>query len=179
MAYETHSGHPKPMRSRPARGAEPSAPPPVHTAFALWITAVAAGVFEMVLAVGGLIADGDTTAGEMAGGLLLRMTVFSVAVLLAVQLRRGRNWARWVLAVGLGGFGTLSLVVGPVQWLADGHSPLDAFRDLGVVDALFGASRVLHLSAVLGALVLMFVPAANTWFKEQSGTRPERPSGTR
>ncbi|MCX4671345.1 hypothetical protein OG453_32470 [Streptomyces sp. NBC_01381] len=179
MAYETRSGHPKPMRSRPVRGGEPSAPPPVHTAFALWITAVAAGVFEMVLAVGGLIADGDTTAGEIAGGLVVRMTVFSAAVLLAVQLRRGRNWARWVLAVGLGGFGTASLVVGPVQWLADGHAPLDAFRDLGVVDALFGASRVLHLSAVLGALVLMFVPAANAWFKASSGARPKRLSGTR
>ncbi|WP_135335636.1 hypothetical protein [Streptomyces sp. MZ04] len=175
------------MRSRPARGGESSAPPPVHAAFALWITAVAAGVFETVLAVGGLIADGDTTAGETAGGLLLRMTVFSVAVLLAVQLRHGRNWARWALAVGLGGFGTLSLVIGPVQWLADGHSPLDAFRDLGVMDALFGASRVLHLSAVLVALALMFAPAANAWFKGRSGTRPrgrsgtpaKRPSGTR
>lgn len=151
-----HTGH---------KADEPAAPQAVHAAFALWITAVAAGVFETVLAVAGLIADGDTSAGEIAGGLLLRMTVFSAAVLIAVQLRRGRNWARLTLAVVLGLFGTLSLVIGPVQWLADGHSPADAFTDLGVVDALFGASRVLHMSAVLGAMVLMFRPAANAWFR--------------
>jgi hypothetical protein len=143
----------------------PTAPPPVHAAFALWITAVVAGFFETVLAVGGLIADGDASAGEIAGGLLLRMAVFSVAVLCAVQLRRGRNWARLALALGLGVLGTLSLVIGPVQWLADGHSPGDALQDLDVVDALFGASRVLHLSAVLTAMVLMFRPSANAWFR--------------
>ncbi|GAA3143185.1 hypothetical protein ACFQ0X_09270 [Streptomyces rectiviolaceus] len=152
--------------SRPG-GGESSAPPPVHAAFALWITAVVAGFFETVLMVGGLLADGDTSAGEIAGGLLLRMTVFSAAVLVAVQLRRGRNWARLTLAVGLGVLGTLSLVIEPVRWLAD-HPLGDAFRDLGAVDVLFGASRVLHLSAVLGATVLMFRPTANAWFRARS-----------
>ncbi|MFE6160280.1 hypothetical protein ACFQ7F_15365 [Streptomyces sp. NPDC056486] len=151
-------------RTRSGSG-EPAAPPPVHAAFALWITAVVAGLFETVLMVGRLVADGDTSAGELAGGLLLRMTVFSAAVLLAVQLRRGRNWARLTLAVGLGVLGTLSLVIEPVRWLADGHTLGDAFRDLGAVDVLFGASRVLHLSAVLGATVLMFGPTANAWFR--------------
>ncbi|MGW5862978.1 hypothetical protein ACWFRJ_12495 [Streptomyces sp. NPDC055239] len=155
------------MRERPG-GGEPAAPPPVHAAFALWITAVVAGFFETVLMVGRLIAEDGTSAGEIAGGLLLRMTVFSAAVLLAVQLRRGRNWARLTLAAGLGVIGTLSLVIEPVRWLADGHTLGDAFRDLGAVDVLLGASRVLHLSAVLGAMVLMFLPTANAWFR----TRP-------
>jgi hypothetical protein len=43
-------------------------------------------------------------------------------VLLALRLREGRNWARLTLAVGLGIFGTLSLVVEPVRWLLDGGS---------------------------------------------------------
>lgn len=168
--------HPGRRPSRPS-GGEASAPPPVppsvRAAFALWITAVVAGFFETVLMVGGLLAEGDTSAGELAGGLLLRMAVFSAAVLVAVQLRRGRNWARLTLAVGLGVFGTLSLVIEPLRWLADGHSPGDALRDLGAVDVLFGASRVLHLSAVLGAMVLMFRPTANAWFRARSA-RSER-----
>ncbi|MFG2648657.1 hypothetical protein [Streptomyces sp. NPDC048436] len=164
-------GRRAPLPSPRPAGGKPTAPPPVHAAFALWITAVVAGFFETVLAVGGLIAEGDASTGEIAGGLLLRMAVFSAAVLCAVQLRHGRNWARVTLALGLGVLGTLSLVIGPVQWLADGHSPGDAFRDVGLVDALFGASRVLHLSAVLTATVLMFRPAANAWFRAAARKR--------
>ncbi|WP_371526335.1 hypothetical protein OG302_09315 [Streptomyces sp. NBC_01283] len=163
-----HGTQRRPLPSSRSSGGGTSAPPPVHAAFALWITAVVAGFFETVLMVGGLISEGDTSAGELAGGLLLRMAVFSAAVLVAVQLRRGRNWARLTLAVGLGVLGTLSLVVEPLRWLADGHDLGDAFRDLGVVDVLFGASRVLHLSAVLTATVLMFRPTANAWFRARS-----------
>lgn len=179
-ATQKHPGH------RPARpggggggGGEHSAPPPVHAAFALWITAVVAGFFETVLMAGALVADGDTSAGELAGGLLLRMAVFSAAVLTAVQLRRGRNWARLTLAVGLGVLGTLSLVIEPLRWLADGHSLGDAVRDLGAVDVLFGASRVLHLSAVLVATILMFRPTSNAWFRSRSAgtTRSGRSTG--
>jgi hypothetical protein len=163
-----HSRNSRNSRNFLTRGVEPSAPPPVHAAFALWITAVVAGFFETVLMVATMLSDGDTSAGEIAGGLLLRMAVFSAAVLVAVQLRRGRNWARLALAVGLGVFGTLSLVIEPVRWLADGDSLGDAFHDLGAVDVLFGASRVLHLSAVLTAMVLMFRPTANAWFRARS-----------
>ncbi|QEU90574.1 hypothetical protein [Streptomyces kanamyceticus] len=144
---------------------EPPAPTAVRAAFALWLTAVAAGVFETVLAVAGAVAEGDASGGGIAGGLVLRMAVFSAAVLVAVRMRRGANWARLTLAGGLGVLGTLSLVIGPVEWLADGHSPGDVFRDLNVLDVLFGASRVLHLAAVLTAVALMFRPAANAWFR--------------
>ncbi|MEU6768391.1 hypothetical protein ABZ916_38535 [Streptomyces sp. NPDC046853] len=161
----------QPRRERTG-GALPSAPPPVHAAFALWITAVMAGFFETVLMTGRLIADGDASAGELSGGLLLRMAVFSAAVLVAVQLRRGHHWARLTLTAGLGVLGTLSLVVEPVGWLAD-HPLSDAFRDAGAVDVLFGASRVLHLSAVLTAMVLMFRPTANAWFRARA-VAPDR-----
>ncbi|AZM56660.1 hypothetical protein DMA15_32160 [Streptomyces sp. WAC 01529] len=143
----------------------PSAPAPVRAAFALWLTAVAAGVFETVLAVIGAVADGEASLGGLAGGLALRVAVYSAAVLVAVRMRRGGNGARLTLAVVLGVFGTLSLVIEPARWLAAGHSLGDALRDLNAVDVLFGASRVLHLAAVLTAVVLMFRPAANAWFK--------------
>ncbi|MFE0107061.1 hypothetical protein [Streptomyces sp. NPDC059009] len=154
----------------------PPAPAPVHAAFVLWLVAVAAGAFETVVAVVDRAtgADGSLgSLGSLAGGVALRMAVFSAAVLLAVQLRRGRNWARCALTVGLGVFGALSLVIGPVQWLADGHGVGDAVTDLSVADVLFGASRVLHLAAVLTAVVLMFRPAANAYFKRATtGRRP-------
>ncbi|ATL31861.1 hypothetical protein [Streptomyces formicae] len=144
---------------------EPPAPTAVRAAFALWLTAVAAGAFETVLAVIRAVTEGDGSGGGIAGGIALRMAVFSAAVLVAVRMRRGANWARLTLAGGLGVLGTLSLVVGPVQWLADGHAPGDVFRDLNALDVLFGASRVLHLAAVLTAVALMFRPAANAWFR--------------
>ncbi|MFJ2768782.1 hypothetical protein [Streptomyces sp. NPDC087300] len=142
---------------------EPPAPTAVRAAFALWLTAVAAGVFETVLAVAGAAADGS--ADGIAFGLALRLAVFSAAVLVAVRMRRGAGWARLALTGGLGVLGTLSLVIGPVQWLADGHALADVFRDLDVLDVLFGASRVLHLAAVLTAVAFMFRPAANAWFR--------------
>ena len=46
--------------------------------------------------------------------------MFAFVGFLISYLRRGRNWARLSLAVLLGCFGTLSLVIGPVQWLAAG-----------------------------------------------------------
>ena len=54
-----------------------------------------------------------------------------------------------------GGFGTLSLVIGPVTWLAEGGSPAGtmAAADLGSV--LFAASRLVHLGAIIAALILM------------------------
>ncbi|MGW3627948.1 hypothetical protein [Streptomyces sp. NPDC000880] len=140
-------------------------PPAVRRAFGLWAAAVGAGLFETVLAVGGLLADGSASGGEIVGGLSVRVAVFTTAILLAVQLRRGRNWARIGLAFLLGFLGTLSLVIQPVQWLAEGHSLGSALAEASVVDVMFGASRVLHLVAVIGAMVLMFQPEANAYFR--------------
>jgi hypothetical protein len=58
--------------------------------------------------------------------------------------------------------------MGPVTWLAEGGSLADAAvavatADLGSV--LVVASRVVHLGAVLAALMLMFHPAANAYLR--------------
>ncbi|MFD3694594.1 hypothetical protein ACFWUZ_00260 [Streptomyces sp. NPDC058646] len=145
-------------------------PPPaaVRTAFVLWLTAVAAGAFETALMLGRLAADGEATAGGIAPGLAVRLTVFTVAVLVAVRMRDGAGWARLVLAVGLGVFGTASLVAEPLGYLLDGGSVPAALTGADALDAVFGASRVLHLAAVLTAVVLMFRPAANAYFRRAS-----------
>ncbi|GAA0946808.1 hypothetical protein [Nonomuraea longicatena] len=137
-----------------------SAPSSVRRAAALWIFAVAAGVFETVVAVTGILASGAFPAGAVAVGVGLRLVVFGAAVFMTLRLRAGDNLARLGLAVLLGLFGTLSLVVGPVQDLLAGTFTLPA----GPADWLLAVSRAAHLVAVLAAMVLMFRPEANAYF---------------
>ncbi|MEU4232097.1 hypothetical protein AB0F17_48060 [Nonomuraea sp. NPDC026600] len=153
-------------RSAPNPTEPPIEPPPaVQAAATLWLVAVAAGVFETVLAVGDLLSTGTASAGELLSGVGIRLAVFVTAVFLALRLRHGRNWARWTLAVTLGVFGTLSLVMQPVQWLMDGHSVAEAFAGADAMGLMFAGSRVLHVLAVLGAVALMFQPRANAYFR--------------
>ncbi|MEU6996426.1 hypothetical protein ABZ953_37965 [Streptomyces sp. NPDC046465] len=146
---------------------EPPAPGVVRTAFALWLTAVAAGVFETVLAVGREVSGGrpgstaDGLTDGLAWGVPLRMAVFAAVVLVAVRMRRGARWARLTLTGGPVALGALSLAA----WTAHRPGIGDAFRDVGVLDVLTGAGRALHLAALLTATVLMFRPAANAWFR--------------
>ncbi|MEV5981193.1 hypothetical protein [Streptomyces sp. NPDC052114] len=150
---------------------EPPAPAAVRASFALWLAAVAAGVFGTVLAVPGAVADGEASLTSVGGGPALRMAVFSAAVLVAVRMRRGSRAARAALACAFGVLGALSVVAGPVRWLADGQVLGDAFRDVGVVDVLSGGSRVLLGAAALTAVVAMFRPTANAWFRRAGSPR--------
>ncbi|WP_433515043.1 hypothetical protein ACQP2T_05220 [Nonomuraea sp. CA-143628] len=151
---------------KPHAAPNPTEPPPaVQAAATLWLVAVGAGAFETVLAVTDLLSTGTASAGELLSGAGIRLVVFAAAVFLTLRLRQGRNWARWTLAVTLGVFGTLSLVIGPVQWLMEGHSITEAFAGADVMGLLFGGSRVLHVLAVLGAVALMFQPRANDFFR--------------
>lgn len=136
-------------------------PTEVRAAFVLWLTAVAAGAFETALMLGRVPAD------EIAVGLVVRLTVFTVAVLVAFRMRSGARWARITLAVGLGVVGTASLVVEPLRYLLDGGSLADALSRADTLDLVFGASRAVHLAAVLTAVALMFRPAANAYFRER------------
>ncbi|MEV4292165.1 hypothetical protein AB0K40_42230 [Nonomuraea bangladeshensis] len=141
------------------------APASVKTASALWFIAVGAGVFEAALAVSGMIAAGTASFASLAGGLGLRLTIFAAAIFLAVRLSQGHNWARVSLALSLGVFGTLSLVIEPIQWLLAGNSVVEFFGDADLMTLLFTFSRVIHLAAVLGAMSMMFGPAANPFFR--------------
>lgn len=73
--------------------------------------------------------------------------------------------ARIALALGLGVLGTASMVVQPLGYLADGGSVADALSRAGALDLVFGASRAVHVAAVLTAVALMFRPAANAYFR--------------
>ncbi|MFI5914271.1 hypothetical protein [Dactylosporangium sp. NPDC051541] len=135
-------------------------PVPVRRARTMWAVAIGAGIFETVL----VVAGGRAGDGAVAG-VAVRVAVFAAAAFAVARMAAGRPWARIALAVGLGVVGLLSLVVDPLLWLADGGSPVAVIRESGPVDLLFGASRVVHVAAVLAACVLMFRPAANRYFK--------------
>ncbi|MEK8171366.1 hypothetical protein NKH77_23660 [Streptomyces sp. M19] len=91
-------------------------PVPVRRAFVLWVTAVAAGAFETVLAVGDLATGGSGSAGEIAVGSPSASRLRRRAV--GRRTDAGRTaLARTTLALGLGVVGTASMVVDPLRAL--------------------------------------------------------------
>jgi hypothetical protein len=161
----------------------PGIPKQLQASFRLWLAAVAAGLFETALVVIDAIDGSVGSAAQVAAGVAVRLLVFTGAVYLATRLRQGRNWTRVALAVLLGGIGTVSLVIGPVTWLAEGGSLADALATVDLGSVLFAASRVVHLGAVIAALILMFHPAANAYIRATTrapagrGTRQDREGG--
>ncbi|OZM79246.1 hypothetical protein [Pseudonocardia sp. MH-G8] len=143
----------------PARRAV-AAPEPVRLSILLWLTAIAAGALEALVY---LLGAEPPTPPQLAA----RFTIYAVLAALVLCLRTGRNAARWAVAVLLGGIGTVSLVSEPVTWLLAGGAPAE-FLAAAEVPTLIGAGlRVAHVVAVLTALVLMFRPAANAWFRRR------------
>jgi hypothetical protein len=146
----------------------------LRASFTLWLIAVAAGLFETTLVVIAATAGEVGSAAEVAVGVGIRLLAFTGLVYLAAQLRQGKNWARIALAVLYGGFGTLSLVIGPAFWLAEGGSLAGAVAAADLGSVVFAASRLVHLAAIIAALILMFQPAANAYIRERRRTRGKR-----
>jgi hypothetical protein len=142
----------------------PPVPRPVRAAVVVWLVAVGAGVAETLVHLA--LPDPPGPAA-----LAKRALIYTGVVVLVLALPGGRNTVRWTLAVLLGMVGTASLVVEPLTWLATGASPVAYLADAGVPDLAVVALRVVHLAAVVVALVLMFRPAANAFF---SSRRPDR-----
>ena len=156
-----------------------AAPGEVRTSVALWLAAIAAALFETVLVVVEVVSGHSALSTDgVIVGVGMRLLVFGAVVYVASRMLRGRNWARLTLAVGLGVIGTLSIVIGPVSWLAAGHSVGEFLARADLMGLLFASSRVVHLIAVFAALVLMFRPAANDYFRasrtarKRTGARP-------
>jgi hypothetical protein len=141
----------------------PGVPRAVQASFVLWLTAVGAGVVETAMRVFYSLAGGPES-----GGLLVRLIVYVAAVYVIFQMRRGKGWARITLAVLLGGIGTLSLVIDPISWLVAGNGFGDVFAQADLLFVLVAPIRAVHLAAVIAAFVLMFLPAANTYFRRVS-----------
>lgn len=134
----------------------------VRGAVVLWAGAIVAGVAETVMAVAGSAARGGL-GGDVWGQVGVRSLVFAGAAVLVVALAQGRNWARVALTVLLTGFGLGSLLVPAAMALAGGASFAGAF-DGGHFGPGFLAVRLAHIACVIGASVLMYMPAANRAF---------------
>lgn len=133
-------------------------PVPVRLSMLGWLTAVAAGVAEALVRI--VLPDPPTP-----GQLTARFAIYAVIVALVLALRTGRNAVRWALAVLLGGFGTVSLVIEPLSWLLAGGSPTAFLTTADGSTLLVTGLRIVHLVAVLAALILMFRPRANEFFR--------------
>lgn len=94
--------------------------------------------------------DAIATAGLVIGAVI-GVALTALQLLFAFLMRAGRNWARIVLAV----FGVLGVLSG----LYSTSSEAGAQSVLSVVSLL----------VVLGALVTMFLPGANPWFRSRTG----------
>ncbi|MGH3800072.1 MAG: hypothetical protein ACRDTD_08075 [Pseudonocardiaceae bacterium] len=152
-----------PAGPAPLRGTRPKE---VEISFWLWITTIVLGVVAALItypqieqlqadAIDQALAQDPTldrssiesiTAGALIGGIVIGL-LFVVAELVFVFLMRGgRNWARIVLAV-LGGLFVLIGLFGLVV-------SAEASSAIGLLQFLL----------LIGAIVTMFLPAANAWF---------------
>lgn len=145
-------------------------PKEVDISFWLWVTSIVLGLVGLLFFVGQFDTIRDTVLDEVrrqaqrqgetlneqelqsfASAALAVAVTFSLLfaagqLLLASLMRKGRNWARIVLAV-LGGFIALS------RLLSLGAEP-------GGPSVLAGVGLIV----LIGAIVTMFLPAANPWF---------------
>jgi hypothetical protein len=120
-------------------------PTVVVTSVWLWmaylVVDVAVGLAIFLLLPSGAITP--ARIGALVGGLLVDALIFAFALV----MRGGRNWARIVLAV-LGGLRLLFLLV--------------------VIIASAGNAVLIILWLLVGAAVVtMFMPAANVWFRSR------------
>jgi len=151
----------------------PGVPKAVQASFLLWLTAVGAGVLETIIRIIDTLAmgwisgsGGETDVTGVISGVVVRVIVYTLVVYIITRMRLGKRWARLSLAVLLGGIGTLSLVIDPILWLAGGNSLSEVFTQADLLFFLIAPIRSVHLAAVLSALVLMFLPSANTYFRD-------------
>ena len=149
-------------------GPPPGVPREVQASFVLWLTAVAAGVVETSIRVIDALLMGlvSGSGGEASvTGVIVRLIVYTVAVYITAQMRLGKRWARLALTVLLGGIGTLSLIIDPISWLAGANSLREVFTQANLLFFIIAPIRAVHLVAVIAALVFMFLPAANNYFR--------------
>ncbi|MED4750810.1 hypothetical protein [Brevibacillus choshinensis] len=140
-------------------------PQEVKKSFMLWLVAIAAGVFEMIIAVTQILSKDSGSGNSIFIAVGIRTIIFATLLYIIVKMYYGRNWARIALAILLGGIGTLSLIIDPVKWILEGNSLDKALDSMTLYSFLFGLSRIIHLASVIAAFILMFRPAANKYYR--------------
>ncbi|MCE3555609.1 hypothetical protein LWC33_29715 [Pseudonocardia sp. RS11V-5] len=135
-----------------------TAPPAVTLAVALWFTALGCGV-------AGTLVRLATPEPPGLVALAVRFAIYLGLAGLVLGLYSGRDAVRWAVALLMGLLGTASLVVEPLRWLAGGGAVPEFLAAADGPTIVIGVLRAVHVAAVLTALIMMFRPAANDWFR--------------
>ena len=136
-------------------------PPEIRAALLLWLTAL------VVLEAG---------LGLAAGRDAIRLVVVALVTVLVMRMAAGHNRARHALAVAFG-LGTPWLAWGTMWWLGGNPAACPTVSRLigaepgGLTSVLVAASVLAHVAAVAAALVYMYRPAANTYFRQHAPRR--------
>jgi hypothetical protein len=138
-----------------------SVPAPLRWSITALLTAVVLGVVETVVR---LVLPDPPTAGEFVA----RAVVYGLVVVLVLALASGRPVVRAAVAVLLGGVGTLSLIVEPMEWLSAGGSPAAFLAAADGPTLMVVGVRAAHLVAVLVGLVAMFHPDVNAYVRRRA-----------
>lgn len=144
-------------------------PAPVRGSVALWLAAIGLGATEALVHIA--LPDPPTPVQ-----LAVRFAIYAALAALVLALWTGRAALRWAVAALLGGLGTLSLVIEPAEWILAGAAPLIYLAAADGPTLLVVALRSAHLAAVLAALVLMFRPESNAFFRSPTTARAGLPS---
>ncbi|MBB5954726.1 hypothetical protein FHS29_001296 [Saccharothrix tamanrassetensis] len=148
--------------------ARPARPKSVDTAFMLWMVGAGVGILSSIISFitvqaiyDELLKDVDPSLrGSVPspgyGGAIFSLILSAVWILIVFQMRNGANWARIVLAV-LGGIGVIGGLVGLLSF-----GVLFSIGFFGVIQALLS---LVSLAVTIGALIFMFKPDANHYFK--------------
>jgi hypothetical protein len=84
----------------------------------------------------------------------------------------------YIMAVILGGIGVLSLVIDPIPWLGRANSLREVFEEADLLFFVIAPVRVVRLAAVIAALMLVFLPSANNYFRRASSAAGTQGSST-
>ncbi len=160
----------------PGEMQRPPRPQSVDTAFLLWLVGAGVGILSSIFAlitaqayakavaeqvlgrsIDSAVLDSAVASTSPAyGGTIFSIILFAVWIAIVFQMRNGANWARIVLAV-LGGLGVIGGVVSLFTF-----GVLFSIGFFGVIQALFS---LVSLAVTVGALIFMFKPDANHYFK--------------
>jgi hypothetical protein len=157
-----------------AGGGRGTAPKEVETSFRLWLAAIAVSLIGSIIAFLSLDAitnaalgqsgldssalTPEVTAAARVGaviGAVIGLLILALQVAVVFQMRKGRNWARILLAV-LGG---LSVLFGLLGLFSAGTTL--SIGALGVISLLLSAVQII---LIVGAILFMFRGAANPYF---------------
>lgn len=158
----------------PGAGGGGKAPKEVETSFKLWLAAIAVSLIGSIIAFLSLdaITDAalgqsgldpaaltpDVTAAARVGaiiGAVIGLLILALQVAVVFQMRKGRNWARILLAV-LGG---LSVLFGLLGLFSAGTT-----LSIGALGLLSLLLSIVQMALIVAAILFMFRGAANPYF---------------